>query len=47
MDGERGKMRGESERRREGEGEDMVSMLFKTIEGKKPTSEMQDQWRDQ
>lgn len=41
-------MRGESEGRREGEGEDMVSMLFKTIQGeKKPTGKMEDQWRDQ
>lgn len=32
---ERGEMRGESERRSKGEGEDIVSMLFKTIQGKK------------
>lgn len=40
-------MRGKSERRKEGEGEDMVSTLFKTIQGKKPTGETSDQWRDQ
>lgn len=44
---ERGEMRGKSERRKEGEGEDMVSTLFKTIQGKKPTGETSDQWRDQ
>lgn len=34
MEGKRGEIRSESKRRRGGEGEDVVSVLFKTVQGK-------------